>query len=119
MDSSSLCYKDGPQLPPLNFTTTCITSGRYIIFYNERLDGVTYPAGYEIHFTLVELCELIVQGKTQVIRLMYILIIMFSTLLFNMKFKIETFLNVTFDFVAYFKLSFMFSITNFPSIHSY
>nr|XP_022311266.1 protein draper-like [Crassostrea virginica] len=60
MDSSSLCYKDGPQLPPLNFTTTCITSGRYVIFYNERLDGVTYPEGYEL-LAYTELCEVIVQ----------------------------------------------------------
>nr|XP_022305063.1 receptor-type tyrosine-protein phosphatase epsilon-like [Crassostrea virginica] len=61
MDSSSLCYKDGPQLPPLNFTTTCITSGRYVTFYNERLDGVTYPEGYEL-LAFTELCEVIVQG---------------------------------------------------------
>ena len=63
-DSSSLCYKDGPSLPPLNFTTTCMLSGRYVIFYNERLHGVTYPAGYE-HAANVytELCEVIVNGK--------------------------------------------------------
>nr|XP_022311206.1 uncharacterized protein LOC111116503 [Crassostrea virginica] len=59
--SSSLCYKDGPELPPLNFTTTCTLSGRYVIFYNERLDGVTYPAGYEVEANIyTELCEVIV-----------------------------------------------------------
>ena len=62
MDSSSLCYKDGPQLPLLNFTTTCFTSGRYVIFYNERLDGATYPEGYEL-IAYTELCEIIVQGR--------------------------------------------------------
>nr|XP_022311643.1 multiple epidermal growth factor-like domains protein 10 [Crassostrea virginica] len=62
IDNSSLCYKDGPQLPPLNFTTTCITSGRYVIFYNERLDGTTYPENYQIRAVYTELCEVIVQG---------------------------------------------------------
>nr|XP_022311638.1 receptor-type tyrosine-protein phosphatase epsilon-like [Crassostrea virginica] len=62
MNSSSLCYKDGPQLPPLNFTLTCITSGRYVIFYNERLDGVTYPKKYETATAYTELCEVIVRG---------------------------------------------------------
>ncbi|XP_061170700.1 multiple epidermal growth factor-like domains protein 6 [Saccostrea echinata] len=60
-ENHSLCYKDGPELPPLNFTTTCTGYGRYVIFYNERLDGVDYPDGYEIH-TLTELCEVIVKG---------------------------------------------------------
>ena len=64
--SSSLCYKDGSTLPPLNFTTTCTLSGRYIMYYNERLDGVTYPAGYEDitrHSVLTDLCEVTVNGK--------------------------------------------------------
>ena len=63
MDNSSLCYKDGPQLPPLNFTTTCITSGRYVIFYNERFHGVTYPDGYVVEAVYTELCEVTVRGK--------------------------------------------------------
>ena len=62
-ENSALCYKDGPQLPPLNFTTTCLTSGRYIIFYNERFHGVTYPEGYETATVYTELCEVIVQGR--------------------------------------------------------
>ena len=65
MDNTSLCYKDGPQLPPLNFTTTCITSGRYVIFYSERLDGVAYPQGYQL-MAYTELCEVIVQGRIQI-----------------------------------------------------
>lgn len=60
-DSTS-CYMDGPQLPPLNFTTTCLKSGRFVIFYNERLDGVTYPQGYELKSVFTELCEVIVTG---------------------------------------------------------
>ena len=62
MNNSSLCYKDGPQLPPLNFTTTCITSGRYVIFYNERIKDDTYPEKYEVN-VYSELCEVIVQGN--------------------------------------------------------
>nr|XP_022311210.1 uncharacterized protein LOC111116507 [Crassostrea virginica] len=62
-ESSSLCYKDGPELPPLNFTTTCTLSGRYVIFYNERLVGVTYPVGYEVVASVfMELCEVTVNG---------------------------------------------------------
>lgn len=60
---STLCYKDGPQLPFLNFTIICAESGRYAIFYNERIDGVTYPTGYELVNVFTELCEVIVQGK--------------------------------------------------------
>uniref|UniRef100_A0A8W8NII6 Fucolectin tachylectin-4 pentraxin-1 domain-containing protein n=1 Tax=Magallana gigas TaxID=29159 RepID=A0A8W8NII6_MAGGI len=59
---ATLCYKAGPQLPPLNFTSICSESGRYVIFYNERLDGVTYPEGYEVINVLTELCEVTVQG---------------------------------------------------------
>ena len=61
-DTSSLCYKDGPKLPALNFTTPCITSGRYVIFYNERLQGVTYPDEY-VYSVYTELCEVTIQGK--------------------------------------------------------
>lgn len=59
--SSHLCYKDGPELPPLNFTTTCVEQGRYIIFYNERLEEITYPQYYE-SVAITELCEVIVKG---------------------------------------------------------
>lgn len=64
VDGSYLCYKNGPSLPPLHFNITGITSGRYIIFYNERLDGVTYPVGYEVSSSVfMELCEVVVNGK--------------------------------------------------------
>ncbi|XP_056017456.1 receptor-type tyrosine-protein phosphatase epsilon-like [Ostrea edulis] len=57
-----LCYKNGPELPTLDFSTTCVKHGRYVIFYNERLDGTTYPTGYEIETFFTELCEVIVTG---------------------------------------------------------
>lgn len=62
INESTLSYKDGAQLPPLNFTTTCTKHGRYVIFYNERLEGAIYPAGYEINNVYTEVCEVIVQG---------------------------------------------------------
>lgn len=61
--ASTLCYKDGPQLPPLNFTTICTQPGRYVVFYNERLDGVVYPTTFEVVVVFTELCEVIVLGK--------------------------------------------------------
>lgn len=63
IEGSTLCYKDGPHLPPLNFTTTCLKSGRYVIFYNERLEGMNYSTGYSLEDVFTELCEVIVQGK--------------------------------------------------------
>lgn len=57
-----LCYKDGPELPPLDFNTNCITHGRYVIFYNERLVGTNYPEGYETANVITELCEVTVTG---------------------------------------------------------
>lgn len=60
---STLCYKDSPPLPPLNFTAICLKQGRYVIYYNERLGGATYPTGYENNNVVTELCEVKVQGK--------------------------------------------------------
>lgn len=62
ISGSTLCYMDGPQFPPLNFSTVCIEHGRYVIFYNERLDGVIYPYGYELQNVFTEICEVIIQG---------------------------------------------------------
>lgn len=63
IQGSNLCYKDGPQLPPLNFTTTCREYGRFVIFHNERKDEVVYPHGYELSNMYTELCEVIVKCK--------------------------------------------------------
>lgn len=67
IQDSTLCYKDGPALPPLNFTTTCTMYGRYVIFYNERLNGVTYPNEYQSgDQVFTELCEVIVKGTCNI-----------------------------------------------------
>lgn len=58
-----LCYKDGSELPPLDFITNCITHGRYVIFYNERISGTTYPISYQTKNVFTELCEVTVLGK--------------------------------------------------------
>lgn len=57
-----MCYKDGLHLPPLDFSTVCIERGRYVIFYNERLDGAIYPDGYELLNVYIEICEVIIEG---------------------------------------------------------
>ncbi|XP_061185154.1 protein draper-like [Saccostrea echinata] len=61
-DDGRLCYKNTLPLPPLAFNITCFGYGRYVIYYNERLDGVTYPKGYSSLHTFTELCEVKVQG---------------------------------------------------------
>lgn len=61
--SSTLCYENSLPLPNLNFTAICFKQGRYVIYYNERLEGATYPTGYEINNVFTELCEVKVQGK--------------------------------------------------------
>lgn len=63
IQGSNLCYKNGPDIPPLNFTNICPKYGRYVIFYNERLNGVTYPTGYETDNVYTELCEVTVKGS--------------------------------------------------------
>lgn len=66
IQGATLCYKNGLQLPPLNFTSICTEYGRYVIFYNERLDGVIYPNGYEVEIVIAELCEVTVEGKKKI-----------------------------------------------------
>lgn len=63
IDGDSLCYKDGPELPSLNFTRACARSGRYIIIYNDRLTSGGYPSGYQLANVFTELCEVFVYGK--------------------------------------------------------
>lgn len=57
-----LCYKDGPELPPLDFNTNCTRHGQYVIFYNERLNVINYPSTYVTANVITELCEVTVTG---------------------------------------------------------
>nr|XP_034316168.1 scavenger receptor class F member 2-like [Crassostrea gigas] len=62
----TLCYKDDNftiDTIPAVFTTTCPVHGQYVIYYNERLPGVSYPGGYSVYVTNV-LCEVEVYGCT-------------------------------------------------------
>ncbi|XP_062587741.1 uncharacterized protein LOC134249391 [Saccostrea cucullata] len=55
--NSYLCYKDGPELPLLNFIIVCSIKGRFVTYYNERISGVTYPDEYQTTGVVTELCE--------------------------------------------------------------
>lgn len=52
----SLCNKNGPQLPPLIVTKTCMVHGRYVIVYNERLSSVIYPAECKNNTVYLRVC---------------------------------------------------------------
>lgn len=65
-DGSALCYKDGPRLPPLDFTTYCTGYGRYVIYYNERVNGDNYTQEYELENIVTELCEVIIKGTSMI-----------------------------------------------------
>nr|XP_034318891.1 multiple epidermal growth factor-like domains protein 10 isoform X1 [Crassostrea gigas] len=60
----TLCYKDDNFTRgtiPTVFTTTCPVHGQYVIYYNERLPGVTYPYDYS-KYVFTGLCEVEVYG---------------------------------------------------------
>ncbi|XP_065932852.1 uncharacterized protein [Magallana gigas] len=67
----TLCYKDEHftlDTIPAVFNTTCPVHGQYVIYYNERLPGVTYPNYYSSDL-VTGLCEVEVYGGCKVIPL--------------------------------------------------
>ena len=65
----TLCFKDSSYaantIPPV-VNVTCTVHGQYVIYYNERLPGVTYPPDYH-PYAYDLLCEVEVYGKNIII----------------------------------------------------
>ena len=79
----TLCYKDSNYtintIPPV-VNITCPVHGQYVIVYNERLTGVSYPQDY-YPYALNLLCEVEVYGKNMIILQFVLHLISFLTIL--------------------------------------
>ena len=62
----TLCFKDSNYTSstiPQVVNISCAVHGQYVIYYNERLEGVTYPSDYYPYGAHNLLCEVEVYGK--------------------------------------------------------
>lgn len=66
-DDAHLCFHHNDTLsgkPTINEKINCLVRGRYVIYYNERRDGVHYPYYYS-KYAYNEICELEVFGESK------------------------------------------------------
>lgn len=83
-----LCFKDKTfalDTIPSVLTVTCPVHGQYVIYYNERLIGATYPTYYD-RYAHNELCEVEVYGSsyyTHFCSTIIVIIIIIKMKLFN------------------------------------
>lgn len=75
-DDGFVCYQNESKIPDLDFNTSCITHGQYVIFYNERVVGKNYSLDYQTANVITELCEVTVNGMD-----IFFLSLILSTLL--------------------------------------
>lgn len=67
INDAHLCFHHDHNIsgkPTINQTINCSVRGRYVIYYNERRQGVPYPDYYS-KYAYNEICELEVFGESQ------------------------------------------------------
>lgn len=67
INDAHLCFHHDHSIsrkPTINQTINCSVRGRYVIYYNEREQGVHYPYYYS-KYAYNEICELEVFGESQ------------------------------------------------------